>query len=63
MREHSFISLSPNGFHRVVYSDFGDPENKHVLICVHGLTRNGRDFDTFAEALCDHYRVICPDVP
>ncbi len=63
MREHSFLTLGPNGFHRVVYSDFGDPENPRVLICVHGLTRNGRDFDTLAEALCDHYRVICPDVP
>jgi pimeloyl-ACP methyl ester carboxylesterase len=63
MREHSFLSLSPSGFHRVVYGDFGDPENDNVLICVHGLTRNGRDFDTLAEALCDRYRVICPDVP
>jgi len=63
MREHSFLSLSPHGFHRVVYSDFGDSRNERVLICVHGLTRNGRDFDTLAEHLCDHYRVICPDVP
>ncbi len=63
MREHSFLSLSPNGFHRVVYSDFGDIDNERVLICVHGLTRNGRDFDTLAQAVCDHYRVICPDVP
>jgi pimeloyl-ACP methyl ester carboxylesterase len=63
MREHSFLSLSPHGFHRVVYSEFGNPRNERVLICVHGLTRNGRDFDTLAEALCDHYRVICPDVP
>ena len=63
MREHSFLSLSPNGFHRVVYSDFGDPDNDNVLICVHGLSRNGRDFDFLAEALCDRYRVICPDVP
>ncbi len=63
MREHSFLSLSPNGFHRVVYSDFGDPDNENVLVCVHGLSRNGRDFDFLARSLCDHYRVICPDVP
>jgi len=31
-------------------------------MCVHGLTRNGRDFDALALALSDHYRVICPDV-
>lgn len=63
MREHSFLALGLNGFHRVVYSDYGDVDNERVLICVHGLTRNGRDFDTLAEALCDDYRVICPDVP
>jgi pimeloyl-ACP methyl ester carboxylesterase len=32
------------------------------LICVHGLTRNGRDFDRLAAALSERYRVICPDV-
>ena len=63
MREGSFLSLGPNGFHRVVYSEWGDAENERVLICVHGLTRNGRDFDTLAEALAEHYRVVCPDVP
>lgn len=63
MRQHSFLALGPSGFHRVVYSDYGDPENDRVLVCVHGLTRNGRDFDTLAQALCDRYRVICPDIP
>lgn len=63
MREHSYLFLTPNGFHRVVYSDFGDPDNKNLLICVHGLSRNGRDFDFLARSLSDHYRVICPDVP
>jgi pimeloyl-ACP methyl ester carboxylesterase len=33
-----------------------------VLICVHGLTRNGRDFDYVAASLADAYRVVCPDV-
>src|SRR3546814_6945992 len=33
-----------------------------VLVCVHGLSRNGRDFDELAEALSDTYRVVCPDV-
>ena len=31
-------------------------------MCVHGLTRNGRDFDDLARALADEYRVVCPDV-
>ena len=62
MREGSFLSLGPNGFHRVVYSDWGDVQNQRVLVCVHGLTRNGRDFDTLANALSEDYRVVCPDV-
>ena len=33
-----------------------------MLLCVHGLTRNGRDFDAVAERFCDTWRVICPDV-
>ncbi len=38
------------------------PKNPRVLVCVHGLTRNGRDFDDLARALVDEYRVVCPDV-
>jgi pimeloyl-ACP methyl ester carboxylesterase len=33
-----------------------------VLVCVHGLSRQGRDFDALARTLSAHYRVICPDV-
>ena len=36
--------------------------NPRVLVCVHGLTRNGRDFDALARALSARYRVVCPDV-
>lgn len=54
--------LSGCGFHRMTYSEWGDPDNPDVLVCVHGLTRNGSDFDTLAAALCDRYRVLCPDV-
>src|SRR5690606_21977207 len=32
------------------------------LVCVHGLTRTGRDFDELARALCGQFRVVCPDV-
>jgi pimeloyl-ACP methyl ester carboxylesterase len=51
-----------HGFHRMRYVEWGDPSNKRVLICVHGLTRSGRDFDYLAQALSDQYRVVCPDV-
>ena len=62
-REHPFNSLSPHGFHRVVYREWGDPDNARVVVCVHGLTRNGRDFDELATAISDRYRVLCPDMP
>nr|VFK29072.1 MAG: Pimeloyl-ACP methyl ester carboxylesterase [Candidatus Kentron sp. MB] len=61
--ERHFMGLGPHGFHRVVYYEWGDPKNDRVLLCVHGMTRNGRDFDYFADAMAKHYRVICPDIP
>jgi pimeloyl-ACP methyl ester carboxylesterase len=63
MREHDFLGLGPHGFHRVHYYEWGDPENERVVICVHGLTRTGRDFDHLAEDLSEDFRVICPDIP
>ena len=62
MRHRFFSSLSTTGFHRVHYTEWGDADNPRVLICAHGLTRCGRDFDTLAKSLQHHYRVICPDV-
>ncbi|MBB1626481.1 alpha/beta fold hydrolase [Achromobacter sp. UMC71] len=53
---------SPAGLHRMAYWEWGDPANDQVLVCVHGLTRSGRDFDTLARRLADRYRVVCPDV-
>ena len=48
--------------HRMAYWEWGDPANPRVLVCVHGLARQGRDFDTLALALSGEYRVVCPDV-
>lgn len=62
MKEHTFLALGPSGFHRVHYYEWGDPDNDRVVVCVHGLTRNGRDFDALATALSQHSRVLCPDV-
>ena len=62
MSQESFLSLGPNGFHRVAYTDWGDPANPHVVLCVHGLSRNSRDFDYLAEALARDCRVVCMDV-
>ncbi|MEO8296621.1 MAG: alpha/beta hydrolase [Burkholderiales bacterium] len=54
--------LNPKGLHRMAYWEWGDAANPRVVVCVHGLTRQGRDFDTLAAALADRYRVVCPDV-
>ncbi|MVW80682.1 alpha/beta fold hydrolase [Bordetella sp. 02P26C-1] len=53
---------SPAGLHRMAYTEWGDPDNDRVLICVHGLTRHGRDFDELAQRLAGEFRVVCPDV-
>lgn len=54
--------MSPAGLHRMSYKEWGDPANPRVLVCVHGVTRVGDDFDALAAALCGSYRVVCPDV-
>lgn len=58
----SVLCLSPGGFHRVAYLDWGRHASKHVVLCVHGLARNSRDFDFVAAGLARECRVICPDV-
>jgi pimeloyl-ACP methyl ester carboxylesterase len=54
--------LDGRGLHRMAYWEWGDPANPKVLVCVHGLSRQGRDFDTLAQDLLGEYRVVCPDV-
>lgn len=63
MRTRSVMALDPVGFHRVVYHEWGSADNDRVLVCVHGLARNSRDFDELARALSRDYRVVCPDMP
>lgn len=50
---------------RMAYWRWTDPVCAHpdtVLVCVHGLTRQGRDFDVLAQAMAPHMTVVCPDV-
>ena len=61
-RLHSVQCLSPSGLHSMGYTEWGAADNRRVLICVHGLTRLGRDFDRLARAMAPEYRVVCPDV-
>ena len=62
-RENHFRSLSPHGFHRVVYDEWGASDNLNVVICVHGVGRNARDFDDLAAALAPTHRVLSVDMP
>jgi len=63
-REDAVLGLSPSGFHSLAYTDWGPLDDKRPIICVHGLTRQGRDFDHLAGQLADAgRRVICPDLP
>lgn len=57
------------GGHRMAYWQWGQSDSGHVVLCLHGLTRQGRDFDVLAQALCQRaanaghsLRVVCPDV-
>jgi pimeloyl-ACP methyl ester carboxylesterase len=55
-----------SGGHRMAYWQWGDPSAAHLIVCAHGLSRQGRDFDALAQALVTRagypLRVVCPDV-
>lgn len=46
----------------MAYAEWGERDNPDVVVCAHGLSRNGRDFDTLAQALAARHRVVCPDI-
>ena len=60
--ERSVLCVSPSGLHRMAYTQWGERDNPRVVLCAHGLSRNGRDFDDLARALGRDYRVVCPDI-
>jgi pimeloyl-ACP methyl ester carboxylesterase len=61
--QSSVLSVGRDTFHRVAFTDWGEQGDRGTVVCVHGLTRQGRDFDPLAQALvAEGYRVICPDV-
>jgi pimeloyl-ACP methyl ester carboxylesterase len=62
-RQHRLRYLLAGGFHQMAWTEWGPPDGAPV-ICVHGLTRSGRDFDILATALAERgRRVLCPDLP
>ena len=60
-RLNHVLCLDPHGLHRLAYWEWGDSANPHVVVCAHGVSRQGRDFDTLARELSTHCRVVCPD--
>ena len=60
------VGGQPGSGHRMAYWEWGAPEAAHTVVCAHGLTRQGRDFDVLAQALVARaphpLRVLCPDV-
>jgi pimeloyl-ACP methyl ester carboxylesterase len=63
-RMGSVRGLTRRSFHRIAFTDWGSPAADRAAVCVHGLTRNGRDFDHLAVALAGRgRRIVCPDLP
>jgi pimeloyl-ACP methyl ester carboxylesterase len=61
-RQRFVQCASPRGLHRIAYLEWGDAKNDKVLVCVHGLTRCARDFESLAAAMSDRYRVVSVDI-
>jgi pimeloyl-ACP methyl ester carboxylesterase len=62
-RSGSIRGLSLSGFHELAYVDWGPSEAEIPVICLHGLSRQGRDFDYLASFLAaTERRVVCPDL-
>ena len=63
-RAHRLRYAATDGFHDLAWTHWGAPDLDQRAICVHGLTRTGRDFDALAQHLVLHgWQVICPDLP
>ena len=57
---------SPDGL-KLYFRDYaarngGKADGRPPIVCLHGLTRNSRDFASLAERLSDEWRVIVPDM-
>lgn len=62
MKTGHYLCLNSSGFHKTAYTKWPNEDPGNTLICVHGLTRNGRDFDTLSHALYKDMTVVCPDI-
>ena len=62
MQENHVQCINPTGLHKMHYTDWGAHDNPRIVVCVHGLSRNCRDFDALAKTLEADFRVVCPDI-
>lgn len=62
MLENHVQCISPTGLHNMHYTEWGARDNPRIVVCLHGLTRNCRDFDDLARNLENDFRVVCPDI-
>jgi pimeloyl-ACP methyl ester carboxylesterase len=63
MKKGHFLGISEEGFHRIAYTEWGKESPRAPIICVHGLTRQGRDFDSLANYLSERgHHLFCPDI-
>lgn len=62
MRHGQLLTFTGQQFVQTHYTEWGASDNPEVVCCVHGLTRNCRDFDELASALSERFRVVCVDI-
>ena len=60
-RSRTVDCLTGRQLHRLAYREWGDRASRRAVVCVHGLTRSGRDFGPLAHAL--GARFVAPDMP
>jgi len=62
--ETLFLDIALPEPHRLAYRRWGNSNAKETIVCAHGLSRNGHDFNFLAEALAaDGFQVIAADMP
>ncbi len=62
MIDGSWATFGPGETVRLNYYDWGPRMHPKRVVCVHGLTRQGRDFDELAKGLSKLRRIVCPDL-
>lgn len=62
-KDKRFPALAVDRFIDIAYREWGAADNPNVAVCVHGLSRNRKDFDDLARALAKDWRVFAVDMP